>query len=75
MLSERTGCRLADGDGIEQLALGDPAEALDQVGAQEGDEDVARAEEEGTGLQEDQEDGQRDRRRRWSPRPRTSRLP
>ena len=46
---------LADGDGVEQLRLGEPAEPLDEIGAQEREQDVAAAEEHRADLEEDDE--------------------
>ena len=54
---EWPGGRLPDRDGIEELALADPAEVDDQIAPKQRQQDVAGAEEQRTGLEEDQEDG------------------
>ena len=46
---------LADGDRVEQLRLGQPAPPLDEVGPQEGQQDVAAAEQHRADLEEEQE--------------------
>jgi len=46
---------LSDGDGIDQLLVGEPAEALDEVSAQIGQQDVTAAVKRGPDLQEVQE--------------------
>ena len=58
----RPGRDLADGDGVDELRLGEPAEADHEIGAQEREEDVAAAEEHRADLEEDPEERrQRDR--------------
>src|SRR5690606_337840 len=47
---------LADGDGVEELGVGDPAEAVDEVAFEEGEKDVAAAVQDGADLQEGQEE-------------------
>src|SRR5690606_23782407 len=47
---------LADGDGVEELGVGDPPEALDEVAFEEGEKDVAAAVQDGADLQEGQEE-------------------
>ena len=54
---------LADRDGVEELALGQPAAPHDEVGAQEGEQHVAAAEEDRADLQEDEEEGREAERR------------
>ena len=44
---QRTGRRLPDRDGIDELAFGDPAEALDELGLEQRDQDVAAPEQDG----------------------------
>ena len=39
----RAGRHLADGDSVEQLLIGEPAQAHDEIGAEEGEQDVAAA--------------------------------
>src|SRR5579884_2240991 len=51
---QRSGSELADGDGVEELLLAQPAEPLDEVPAQEGEQDVAAAIEHRADLQERQ---------------------
>jgi hypothetical protein len=42
---------MPDGHGVEQLTLGHPAPAMDEVGTQEGEEDVAAAVEDRANLE------------------------
>ena len=59
---------LPDRDGVEELALGQPAPPHDEVGAQEGEEHVAAAEEHRADLQEGEEERrQAERHERPSP--------
>ena len=62
------GRHLADRDRVEQLRLGEPAEPLDQVGAQEGEQHVAAAEEHRADLEEDEEQRPQPERRARPPR-------
>ena len=59
---QRAGRDLPDGDRVEQLRLGQPAEPLDEVGPQEGDQHVAGAVEHRADLEEGPEEaGERER--------------
>ena len=49
-----TGRELADGDGVEQLLLGEPAVLVDEVTFEKGDEDVAAAVEDASDLKEEE---------------------
>ena len=53
---ERTGpgVELTDGDGVEQLLLGEPAVFVDQIALEKGDEHVAAAIEHAADLEEEQ---------------------
>ena len=48
----RAGRHLADGDRVEELRVGEPAEPLDEVRAEEGEQDVAGAVEDRADLEE-----------------------
>src|SRR5262245_65681356 len=49
---DRTGGDLANGDGIEELLIGEPAEAIDEIVAKEGQEHGAASAEHRADLQE-----------------------
>ena len=53
---ERTGDHLPNGDRVEELLFGQPAVPADEVGAEEGEQDVAAAVKHRADLQEDQEE-------------------
>ena len=52
---ERPRRDLPDGDGVEQLRVGEPAQPVDQVATQVGEQDVPGSVQQGAGLQEDRE--------------------
>src|SRR5438046_10767597 len=58
---DRTGGDLADGDGVEELLVGQPAEAIDEIVAKEGQEHVAASVE----RSEERRVGKGGRSRRW----------
>ena len=51
---DRAGRDLSDGDGVDELLVAQPAPAFDQVRAQEREQDVTAAEQDGAHLQEEE---------------------
>ncbi len=54
-MNERAGCDLPDGDGVQKLLVGQPAEAHHQVGAQESQQHIAAAVQHRADLKKGQE--------------------
>src|SRR5690606_5948227 len=55
---DRTRRELADGHRVEQLRFGKPAEALDEIVVDKGDEDIAGAVEHAADLEEGEEEAE-----------------
>jgi len=50
------GRHLTDGDRVEQLLLGEPMQPFDEIGAEEGQEDIATAEQQSARFEEHEEE-------------------